>query len=205
LTNAITTWNAVQTFQTLFASISAFFNSKIADFAGFGRNMVQGLVDGIKGMAGQAKEAIEGVGSGVVGWFKEKLGIRSPSRVFMQLGGFVSEGAAIGIQQHQSVAMKAAAAMAASVIAAGSMYPANASAAGIAGSKPLKVDQRVPLMNSARSSMMSSPASFGPIEIHIHAGSQSPMEIARAVRLELERLESAKESKNRSKFVDYGE
>lgn len=205
LTNIINGWSPVQTLQSVFAGVSVFFSGLVSDFREFGQNLIQGLVNGIKGMAGQAKEAIDGIGSGVVGWFKDTLGIRSPSRVFMELGGFVSEGAAIGIQQHQSAAMKAAAAMAASVIAAGGMYQANANAAGIVGAKPLRIDQRSPLINSTRNSVTSSVPPTGTIEIHVHAGSQNPMEIARAVRMELERLESAKESKKRNKYIDYGD
>lgn len=204
LTHAISTWDAVGTFRTVFAAIFGFYSSKIADFAGFGRNMIQGLIDGIKSMAGQAQKAIEGVGSDVVGWFKDKLGIRSPSRVFMQLGGFVSQGMAIGIERQQSVAMKAASAMAASVIAAGSMSPASAHPAGMAGLKPLRVDQRAPLMRSTRSNAISPATANTPIEIHIHAGTQSPMEIARAVRVELERIQSAKASRQRAQYTDYG-
>jgi len=62
-----------------------------------GKMMMQGMVDGIKNMSGAIGSAISNVASSTVGWFKDKLGIKSPSRVFMGLGGMVGEGAALGI------------------------------------------------------------------------------------------------------------
>lgn len=207
LTNAITQWNPVQTFQSVFSSVSGFFSGLVADFSGFGRNMIQGLVDGIKGMAGQAKEAIEGVGSGVVGWFKDKLGINSPSRVFIEMGGFLSEGAAIGIERQQSAAMKAAKNMAASVMLAGAMTPFAATGAPLhdAGIATIRFDNRAPLANASMAASAPTMAGGDHIEIHIHAAAgMSPQDIARAVSLELDRRQSLKQSRRRSAYVDYG-
>lgn len=39
------------------------------------------------------RDAIGGVADDVGAWFREKLGIASPSKVFMQYGGWISEGA----------------------------------------------------------------------------------------------------------------
>lgn len=205
LTNAITQWNPVQTFQSVFSSVSGFFGGLVADFSGFGRNLIQGLVDGIKGMAGQAKEAIENVGSGVVGWFKDKLGINSPSRVFVEMGGFISEGAAVGIERHQSAAMKAAKNMAASVMLAGAMTPITATGAPLhdAGAA-IRFDNRAPLANTSMSASVPATAGGDHIEIHIHAAGMNPQDIARAVSLELDRRQSLKQSRRRSAYVDYG-
>jgi len=62
-----------------------------------GKMMMDGLVDGIQSMGGAIGSAISNIASSTVGWFKDKLGIKSPSRVFMGLGGMVGEGAALGI------------------------------------------------------------------------------------------------------------
>jgi len=62
-----------------------------------GKMMMQGMVDGIQNMGGAIGSAISNVASSTVGWFKDKLGIKSPSRVFMGLGGMVGQGAALGI------------------------------------------------------------------------------------------------------------
>lgn len=205
LTSTITNWNPVQTLQSVFGGVSSFFSGLISDFGSFGQHMIQGLVGGIQSMAGQAREAIEKVGSGVIGWFKEKLGIRSPSRVFMQLGGYVSEGAAVGIQRTQPMALRAASAMAASVIAAGSLAPSSADAGSLNGGayRKLRFDQRAPL--TAARSVAAGPAmqSARPIEIHIH-GVQNPAEVARMVRMELDRIQSREKSGELSKYKDFG-
>jgi TP901 family phage tail tape measure protein len=65
--------------------------------ANFGANIIQGLINGIKGKLGALKSTVTGAASSAASWFKEKLGIRSPSRVFMAFGGHITEGLARGI------------------------------------------------------------------------------------------------------------
>ena len=103
----------------VWASIKAWWNDGMAWLASMPARMAQagaaimaGLANGIRNGLGAARDAIVGAGDAVVGWFKEKLGIRSPSRVFMQLGGWVSEGAALGIAGKAPMVARAAAAMA---------------------------------------------------------------------------------------------
>ena len=62
------------------------------DWGGIGRNIVQGLKDGIAGMWDNIKDwFIEKVNS-LVGGVKRILGIHSPSKVFAGIGGFMAEG-----------------------------------------------------------------------------------------------------------------
>ena len=69
--------------------------------------LISGMVNGIKDKLATAKEAITSIGESVVGWFKDKLGIRSPSRVFAEMGGFISQGVGQGIQQKAQHAVNA--------------------------------------------------------------------------------------------------
>jgi hypothetical protein len=62
------------------------------DFASIGRNMIQGLINGLTGMLGALKSTVISAASSVANWFKSKLGIHSPSRVFMGLGNHVMAG-----------------------------------------------------------------------------------------------------------------
>jgi len=62
-----------------------------------GQHIIAGLAKGITSALGGVKKAIFGAGDAVVGWFKEKLGIHSPSRVFAGLGGFLMSGLGNGI------------------------------------------------------------------------------------------------------------
>lgn len=105
--------------QSIVAGLAAMGLEVPAKFADLGGMLMDGLVSGITNAAGAVKDAISSMGSGVIGWFKEKLGIHSPSRVFMGLGAFVSDGAAIGIEQRAPAAARAARALASSVVTAG--------------------------------------------------------------------------------------
>jgi hypothetical protein len=67
-------------------------------FTEFGNMIVNGLVNGLMAGAGQIKEAITSIGGSTIDWFKEKLGIHSPSRVFAELGGFTMAGLTQGLQ-----------------------------------------------------------------------------------------------------------
>jgi len=55
-----------------------------------------------------AKESIVNFGSSISGWFRETLGINSPSKVFAALGAGIPEGAALGITGSQSLVRDAA-------------------------------------------------------------------------------------------------
>ncbi|MGH8466087.1 MAG: phage tail tape measure protein, partial [Pseudomonas sp.] len=96
-----------------------------AKFSDLGGMLMQGLVKGITDASGAVKEAISNMGGGIVGWFKEKLGIKSPSRVFIGMGEFVSDGAAIGIQRQAPAAAQAAQALATSITKAGDLTSFN--------------------------------------------------------------------------------
>ncbi|MCO7536497.1 phage tail tape measure protein [Pseudomonas asiatica] len=66
-------------------------------FTEFGGMIVNGLVNGLTAGLGAVKNTISSLGNSTIGWFKEKLGIHSPSRVFAELGGFTTEGLAQGL------------------------------------------------------------------------------------------------------------
>jgi hypothetical protein len=63
-----------------------------------GSDLIMGLLQGVTGKLGEAKEKIVGLGKDIKGWFSSTLGISSPSKVFHKLGGFLDEGLALGIQ-----------------------------------------------------------------------------------------------------------
>lgn len=72
-----------------------------------GKNIIQGLVEGIAGMAGSVVSAIGDVVGGAIDWAKGLLGIHSPSRVFKEIGKFTGEGLAIGINNEADNVAKA--------------------------------------------------------------------------------------------------
>ncbi|WP_449471982.1 phage tail tape measure protein [Sphingobium chungangianum] len=93
--------NAFLTFSPLGLLIRAFMPAlaylQSLNFTEIGRNLIQGLINGVVGMLGALKSTILGAASSVANWFKSKLGIHSPSRVFEGLGGFVMAGLEQGL------------------------------------------------------------------------------------------------------------
>lgn len=88
-----------QYIKTSAAGLLAWFQGLPAAFVAFGSHMMDGLVGGITNGLARVKAAITGAGESTITWFKEKLGIHSPSRVFAQLGGWTMEGLGIGLDK----------------------------------------------------------------------------------------------------------
>lgn len=85
-------------------------------FMSLGQDIVRGLISGIASMAGTLVDAIGNLAGSTVGWFKERLGIRSPSRVFAAAGAEIPAGAVQGIASGEGLVRKAALALAGSAI-----------------------------------------------------------------------------------------
>lgn len=64
-----------------------------------GRNIIQGLIDGITGAAGKVASAITGAVGNAIDSAKKLLGIASPSKLFKKFGGYTMEGFEIGIEK----------------------------------------------------------------------------------------------------------
>jgi TP901 family phage tail tape measure protein len=73
-------------------------NSRSGEMESAGSNIMQGLLRGIQGAAGAIGNAISGIVGGAVNGAKSMLGIRSPSRVFMEIGDNVGKGFLLGLQ-----------------------------------------------------------------------------------------------------------
>ncbi|HGN9246555.1 TPA: phage tail tape measure protein [Proteus mirabilis] len=101
-------WSPLGLFHKAFAGVLSWFGIDMPkSFTDFGKNLITGLVDGISNQLTAAKETIVNFGSSVSAWFKETLGINSPSRVFMGFGDNIVQGAAIGLQRTTPLATKA--------------------------------------------------------------------------------------------------
>ncbi|AXY41075.1 hypothetical protein [Halomonas sp. JS92-SW72] len=68
-----------------------------ASLSELGGMIIDGLLGGLRAKAGELRDAITGIGGNIVGWFKARLGINSPSRVFAGFGGNLLEGLMDGI------------------------------------------------------------------------------------------------------------
>ena len=72
--------------------IVTFFMELPGKMLDIGRNIIQGLIDGFKGMIDSVWTAITDFISGFIDGFKEGLGIHSPSTVFADIGKNILEG-----------------------------------------------------------------------------------------------------------------
>lgn len=83
-------------------SMASAFATWLGELAGrmvtYGRNIIQGLVSGILAAPEAVWNALKSVVLRGVENVREFLGIASPSRLFMEMGGFVTDGLAIGIE-----------------------------------------------------------------------------------------------------------
>lgn len=142
----------------------------------WGADMISGLVNGISSSMSWLKSSVVGVADNVAAWFKDKLGIRSPSRVFIEAGANIAEGAALGIAGGNSRIRAATLGLATAAITSAPLG-ANAAPAG--------------------------PASRGPTEVHIHAlPGMDERALARFVVAELDRREAAAKARSRSSLAD---
>jgi len=93
-------WSPMGLFFKAFSGVLGFFGIDLPGrFTEFGGQILNGFVDGILGGLGKAKDAVLGAGDAVIGWFKGKLGINSPSRVFSQFGSDTLEGYRQGLER----------------------------------------------------------------------------------------------------------
>lgn len=105
ITATILDWSPLGLFQQVFSTVLSWFGIDVpSKFSDFGKNMIDGLVNGIKNAWESAKQIVSDLGEGIKGWFAEKLGIHSPSRVFKGYGVNVVEGLAIGMNKSIPIA-----------------------------------------------------------------------------------------------------
>lgn len=108
ITATILNWSPLGLFYQIFAGVLSWFGIDLPNkFTDFGKNMIDGLVNGIRNAWEGAKQIVSDLGDGIKGWFKEKLGIHSPSRVFKGYGDNIATGLALGIADNALKATKA--------------------------------------------------------------------------------------------------
>lgn len=179
----IMNWSPIGLFYMAFAKVLSWFGVDLpAKFTGFGAMILDGLKNGILSRVQAVKDAISGAVTGVIDKARGVLGIHSPSRVFMGIGGYTMQGMANGIAQTNGLPMAATANATQGVINTAVQ------------TKPVK-----PV--SAKSGSSKSFISNDTIEVHIHVKDGSLVKgTAQAMRQELQRV--AQEEQNaRRKFL----
>ncbi|MDR3133021.1 MAG: phage tail tape measure protein [Prevotellaceae bacterium] len=86
----------------LFSGIFSWFSELPAKFVEFGKNIIQGLINGILGAVGKLWETIKNIGKSIGKFFTKILGISSPSTVFAKYGMNITQGLVVGIDRGES-------------------------------------------------------------------------------------------------------
>ncbi|MDK4806068.1 MAG: phage tail tape measure protein [Novosphingobium aromaticivorans] len=161
-------------------TIGTYLSGLAGTFFGYGTNIVGGLIRGIVSMTGAVINAFLSLAGAVGARFAAALGIHSPSRVFMAMGGHVADGLRLGIDGGRDGAASAARRMALGVATAGALTLSPASATAL---------PRMGGPGPARSTPNAAMPMAGPVSITIQIHAAPGMDVkdlARQVRRELE-------------------
>lgn len=102
-------WDAVKGIaESVWNGIKNMFSNVGSTMRTIGKDIMQGLINGIKDMANAVWESAKDVAAKIKNGFKDFFGIKSPSRLMMGYGEYISEGLAIGIEDAGKLAVKAA-------------------------------------------------------------------------------------------------
>jgi len=137
-------------------------------FAQIGAQLIQGLIGGILGKLGALKNTIVNAAKSAANWFKQKLGIRSPSRVFMGFGGHITEGLSRGIAAGEASTVKRVDRLSSRVAGA---FAAGSIAASPAFASPSSTPIVTPIAATAPSSPASSSRAAAPASGGLTIGS----------------------------------
>jgi TP901 family phage tail tape measure protein len=181
-------------FYQAFTGVMSYFGIELpGKFTEFGGMLIDGLLAGIGEKYTLVKDKISEVGDQLTGWFKEKLSIHSPSRVFAELGGFTMAGLTQGLEDGEGGPLNAISQLGKQLTAAGSL------ALGAAVTPALAIDDSPPVSPTSAAPMSSQDT----YHINIHgAPGMDAQAIARAVRTELARIDSEKSARRRSRLQD---
>jgi TP901 family phage tail tape measure protein len=149
------------------------------DFGQIGRDLINGLIRGITGRLAALQSTVINVASSVANWFKQKLGIHSPSRVFAGLGGFVMDGLDQGLADNSGGPLGRITDI------AGQMTRALAVGAG---SSAIAASITPAAAQAGPASAASTTGDRYEFHIHVGAGADA-QDIGAAIRRELEQIE----------------
>ena len=203
----IMNFNPLAAVYQAFAGVMSYLGIELpSTFTGFGQMIIQGLINGITSAAGAIKDAVVSAGQSAIGFFKETLGIHSPSRVFAELGGYTMQGLEQGLSQGVSGPLKQIQDNAKQLTTAGILnLPA-------LSQPPVTFDNRPPL-TAKQAVGQTGPANqmggYGqqPISIVNHftitpAPGMNEKDLAQAIARQMEQVMRNQQARTRSRLMD---
>ncbi|WP_019409482.1 phage tail tape measure protein [Pseudomonas psychrophila] len=195
IVTVLTNFNPVGLIYQAFAEVLSYLGIDLPNrFTEFGNMIVNGLVNGLYAGLGKIKTAINDIGDSTIAWFKEKLDIHSPSRVFAELGGFTMAGLTQGLEGGQKGPLDALTRMAKQLTAAGTF------ALSATTLPALAVDDRPPIGSSPVAAIYDSHDTY---EFTLTAAPGMDLQsMEKSLRAMLSRIENEKKARQRSKLSD---
>jgi TP901 family phage tail tape measure protein len=167
----------------LIERISGYFSSLKDRAVNAGRELINGMIDGVTQRWDALRSTVMGVADSTIGWVRDKLGIKSPSRVFREIGAFTMQGFEDGISGNAGGPLGAMGDAARRLASVG---------AGIAiGTAPI----------AAGAASAAAGGNTYQIIINAPAGTDN-QGLASLVAREIERIESNKAARSRSRLRD---
>ncbi len=99
---SVAVWTVVGAVTAFLGDAAAGLTEWATGAASAAANFIAGLVQGISAGATQVTGAVSGVAESALGAFTSALGIASPSKVMMQMGGHMTDGVAEGLEDGTS-------------------------------------------------------------------------------------------------------
>ncbi|MDP2431787.1 MAG: phage tail tape measure protein [Pseudomonadota bacterium] len=185
-------YDLVQAVKAKYAELTAWLKKLPAEMAGIGHALIDGIIGGIKARMAALKSTVTGVGHETVAWLKNTLGIKSPSRVFEELGIYTMKGLEQGISGGQGAPLAAIARIAKQMGAAGAGMMLSTGAA------LANIDHRPPLAGGA---MGGGYTIVNQITINAAPG-MNERTLAEEVARQIDMIERAKAARGRSLLGD---
>lgn len=83
----------------VFGKVGSIVKNVAKDAVSWGKDIIAGIGEGMAAMGGWVADKAKGVVSGIPKAVKKFFGIRSPSRLMMEFGGFITEGLGVGMEK----------------------------------------------------------------------------------------------------------
>lgn len=89
-----------ETFKSIWEGFKANFEVMKENTVNWGKNIIQGLIDGIASMASAVANTVTNIAGSIADAFTGFFGINSPSKLFAEYGGYIDEGLSQGITKN---------------------------------------------------------------------------------------------------------
>lgn len=215
-----------QGMQGMWSAINSVLGGWPAKMLQAGVDMLNGLVAGIRSRIGAVAGTLREVGSGAVGALKSLLGIRSPSRVFAQLGGFTMQGFQLGLARNAAGPVDQVRKLGSRILEAGAgvgqgamravdqvrtagdrLRKAGAGLAlggvlpAVAAASGVAVDSRPPMARGTAAPTVVQESHSYQITVNLQ-GLATPFDVQEAVRRGIQQAELERASRRRSRLAD---